>query len=184
VSGCPVVGGLWLGVGVEQQFTAERAASVLAFQLGAVGSGDFMELPAQSLEICEALATIQKHSYLPVRIPDLANTLVSEVNEWLHVARLLRGDAIELNWEDIYVQVHEGLVLSSDAFTVATADKLSVTVGELEIDLGYKMYHLEAARVDADDPEPRDGLTRLIPAGSDRGTVRWWGMTPPELESS
>lgn len=134
------------------------------------------------IDVCEALATIQRNTVLPVRVPDLTETTVDEMDEWFRVARLLRGDTLEFTWNRVAVELHEDAGLPEmavDAFAAATTSSLVVNVGGTEIDLGLQLAQLAAARVDPS--EVREGgsaSVHLIPAADNTGTIRWIGRQP------
>jgi hypothetical protein len=135
------------------------------------------------IRVCEALATIQLNTVLPLRVPDLTETTIDEAREWVRVARLLRGDILTITWNRVAVELHEGAKLpgtADDAFTVATKLPLVVRVAGVEVALGSQLAHLAAARIDpADLGHGRPTKVSLIPASDDTGTVRWIGLDSP-----
>lgn len=132
--------------------------------------------------ICEALAAIQRHTGARIRVPDLSKTPVSQADEWLRVRRLLNGDTVSLTWDRISVELQPDarLPAAQDAVTAAIPSRLTVTVGEVEVDLGVQLAHLAMARIDPadvdDNGEPRGSTVHMIPAGDNTGTLRWLGL--------
>ena len=134
------------------------------------------------IRVCEALAVIQRHTVLPIRIPDLTETSVTEAREWIRAARLLNGDTISLTWDRIAFDLHDDAELPSgvtDAVTVATTSALIAKVGDREVDLGLQVAQLAMARVDpsdlGDDGQPVSSSVHMVPAGDNTGTIRWLG---------
>lgn len=155
---------------------------------------DAMPVPHQLVEnlgpiirVCEDLATIQKHSMVPIRVPDLSETTVDEAHEWVQAARLLRGDTIRINWTSVAVTLHSkdvdipGGESASGAFTVATDAPLVIDVGGVTVQLGVKRMQLMAARISPDELDAgrvKDVHVTLVPAGDDTGTMTWAGDGP------
>lgn len=130
----------------------------------------------QIIAVCEALALIQQQTVLPVRVPDFTELGAEQANEWLRAARLLRGEAVELTWNRVGVELHEGAERPGavgDAFTIALPRTLAVQVGGVEIPLGQEITQLMKARVDEDSVRP--GHVDFVPAGDARGVSRWAG---------
>lgn len=152
---------------------------------------DLMPVPNQIIDnlgpilrVCEDLATIQKHSLAPIRVPDLTETTVDQAREWVQAARLLRGDAIKISWDKAAITLLATDVALPDgddaggAFTVATDSPLVIDVGGVAVDLGIQRTQLMAARISPDDLDEgrvKDVHVTLIPAGDDTGTLTWAG---------
>lgn len=132
-----------------------------------------IEIPNEIIQICEALATIQAESYAPIVIPDFTDTSKAQAYEWLEAARLLRGELIPFTWNHIDIVPNDGAEMARDAFMIATESPLVTTIGDVAINLGFKLVHLEAARVGEDQSEVPPGHVRLVPAASDKGSIRW-----------
>jgi hypothetical protein len=137
------------------------------------------------IRICDALATIQKNTLVPIRVPDLTETNVDEAREWMRVARLLNGDVLSMTWNRVAVELRENVELPDvveDAFTVATHMPLAVKVADADVDLGFQLAQLTAARIDEadlDNGRPKSSSVHFIPAGDNSGTVRWVGRPDP-----
>lgn len=129
------------------------------------------------IRVCEALALIQRHTVLPVRVPDLDQLKVEQAHEWLRVARLLRGEAVEQTWTRVGVELHPGTDRPGgvgDAFTIAVPRALSVEVGGVDIPLGQEITQLMKAKIDEGSLRP--GHVEFVPAGDARAVSRWAGQ--------
>jgi hypothetical protein len=46
------------------------------------------------IDLCEALTTIQQHTFVPIHVPDFTKTSRQQAATWIRAAKLLRGDAL------------------------------------------------------------------------------------------
>lgn len=122
--------------------------------------------------ISEALAEIQRHTHQQIRVP--ATITSDEAEEWLVVAALLRGETVDGTWSDMPVELHPEAALpgeTSDQFQVMVTIPLTVSVGDLELDLGRRQIVCKTARL---DPGSASGdRIRLVPGDDNSMTSRW-----------
>lgn len=138
------------------------------------------------LTICEALATIQEHTFLSIVVPDLTKALKSEAEEWVKIASLLRGEEVKFTWNEMKVTLNEGATLPAtaddDAFAVAVPLDLTANIGSLSVPLGVQLVHLPSARIHPDDVAKVGSSTvevRIVPARDvNSGTARWFERMP------
>ncbi|MGI8757551.1 MAG: hypothetical protein ACR2MB_17175 [Acidimicrobiales bacterium] len=101
--------------------------------------------------ICDALAEIQRHTPLPIRIPESISSEIA--TEWLIAAALLRGETVDGTWTDMPMTLEPGAALpdeTRDQFMVMVTVPLAVTVGDLEVALGRRQLVCKTARLDPD----------------------------------
>ncbi|MFI7492942.1 hypothetical protein ACIBXA_31670 [Micromonospora echinaurantiaca] len=95
----------------------------------------------------EALATIQQHTTVPIRVPDLSGAVSEEVNRWLFAARLLGGDEVSGTYPEgqcLWVGLDDEVDLPDDG-TVGIELPLTVSVGGQRVDLGTMVVWLSNA---------------------------------------
>ena len=139
------------------------------------------------VEICEALATIQRHTFVPVRVPDLTTVTTETALEWIRVARLLRGEALTGTWETLPATLDPGIeppAEGQEPFTAALPGPLTVTIAGTVIPLGEQIIQVHAARMDRSSlttgPEGQRNVT-LIPADDNTLTIRWQKPAPQNV---
>jgi hypothetical protein len=130
------------------------------------------------VEICEALATIQRHTFVAVRVPDFTTVRTDTALEWIRVARLLRGEVLKGAWETMPVTLRADVDLTEDQepFTVALPSALTVAISGTVIPLGEQIVQVRAARLDRDSltrsPDGQRNVT-LMPAADNTLTIQW-----------
>jgi hypothetical protein len=90
------------------------------------------------VEICEALATIQRHTFVPVRLPDFTTVRTETALEWIRVARLLRGEVLNGTWETMPVTLRPDTHFPTEdqePFSVPLPGPLTVTISGTVIPL-------------------------------------------------
>jgi hypothetical protein len=122
--------------------------------------------------ISEALAEIQRHTHQQIRVP--AKIASEEAEEWLVVAALLRGETVAGTWSDMPVELHPGAALpgeTSGQFQIMATIPLTVSVGDLKLELGRRQIVCKTARL---DPASGSGdRIRLVPGDDNSMTSRW-----------
>lgn len=135
----------------------------------AVGDPDDLR---ELVSISEALAEIQRHTHHQIRIPPKVSS--HEAEEWLVVATLLRGETVDGTWSDMPVELHPGAELpdvTSGQFQVMANIPLTVSVGDLDLELGGRQIICKTARL---DPGSVSGdRIRLVPGDDNTMTSRW-----------
>ncbi|HVL07331.1 MAG TPA: hypothetical protein VM388_15185 [Acidimicrobiales bacterium] len=113
---------------------------------------DEIEEPAEAdvvLHTVEALATIQEHTQVQVRVPDLTAITRREAGAIVRAARLLRGETLTGQWDVQRVRVDPTrLAAGEPAVTVMWDEPLTVRVGDVDIDLGVRRVQLLAVKID------------------------------------
>ena len=142
------------------------------------------------VEICEALATIQRHTFVPVRVPDFTTVTTETALEWIQVARLLRGEVLKRTWETMPVTLRPGIDFPAEEqepLAVALPNPLTVTISETVIPLGEQIIHVSAARLDRDSftigPDGQRNMT-LVPASDNTLTIQWKSANEKVLQMS
>lgn len=120
--------------------------------------GEAMQIPgdmldaaemALVLEVCQALATIQRHTLTPIRVPDLAESTTSDAREWVNAARLLDGETIKHTWNDATIGFDGDAVMPADLPELAELTyvcAMIVTINGRDIPLGEKLFRYASAR--------------------------------------
>jgi hypothetical protein len=131
------------------------------------------------VEICEALAAIQRHTFAPVRVPDFTAVTTETALEWIQIAQLLRGEVLKGTWEAMPVTLRPGIDFPTEdqePFSVALPSPLAVTISGTVIPLGEQIIHVRAARLDRGSfTKGSDGQRNvtLVPASDNTLTVQW-----------
>lgn len=135
------------------------------------GFGDADELHDLRI-ICSALAEIQRHTHLPIRVPEVVSN--DDANDWLLAAKLLRGEEARGTWTEMPLGLEPGATLpgaTSGQFQVVVAVPLTVVVDGLEVHLGRRQIHCLTAQVDPASVTAES--VRLVP-GDDNAMVQRW----------
>ncbi|MFI9643738.1 hypothetical protein ACIG87_27400 [Micromonospora sp. NPDC051925] len=104
------------------------------------------ELDALTMAV-EALATIQRHTSVPIHVPDLSGAFSGEVNRWLFAARLLGDEEVSSKYPEgqcLWVGLGEEVDVPDDG-TVGIELPLMVPVGGQRVELGTMVVWLSNA---------------------------------------
>lgn len=136
---------------------------------------DFAEIE-RIIKVCRALAVIQQHTLLSIRIPDLAATSGREAVEWIYAARLLSGEPLTGTWNTTRICLHPDVrpENNEEPRQVLERKPLVVVIGGLTVPLGEIITLLPRARLDGEvqiHGDHHDAL--LVPAGDNTFTTHW-----------
>jgi hypothetical protein len=130
------------------------------------------------VQVVEALAVIQDHTPIQVRVPDLQEVTESEAAEWIRAAQLLGGETIGAEWEGFSAEIpaeRASLLAPSDAGSTFAIEKpFIITIGGTAIELGRIQQILESCSVELQDRSVDSDhvRVRLAPFGSKAAHVR------------
>lgn len=96
----------------------------------------------------EALAKLQEHTGEIVRVPDLTNTTVSDVQAWRRAAKILDGEEVAGRYPDGHaLGIEVAAKVESIPGLVAVEVPLDVAIGEHTIDFGPVQMLIENATI-------------------------------------
>jgi hypothetical protein len=133
--------------------------------------------------VVDALAVIQKHTAVLLRIPDMTETEIEDANHWLYVVRLLSRETVETTWSDLTVTgsaITFDQLRDSSPQTLRLVKPLKIEWGGTEIDLGYEEVIMQSAGLEPNSRRPGDGeeyTLRIVPVGSKVVRCRYLGTT-------
>lgn len=122
--------------------------------------------------ICEALAQIQQHTHLTIKVPEVVSP--GEATDWLAAAALLGGETVEGTWTEMPMTLNPGAAIDGenpDQFMVMVVLPLVVTIGGIEVGLGRRQLVCKTARLDPASIGP--DRVRLVPGDDNTLTSRW-----------
>lgn len=128
------------------------------------------------LDLVEALATVQDHTAVQIRVPDLSEFPIMDCRRILRAAQLLAGEPVTVSWTKQRVHLNPGTEPPSEnPFTALFFESLSVTLDGQSIPLGYQQVHLPAARADLESLSKHDDHkdVNLVPAGDAPAVIRY-----------
>jgi len=128
------------------------------------------------VDVFDALATIQDYTQIQIRTPDLTTTPTRTSKHWIRAAKLLRGERLVQSWSKVTAQLHPGAeerVADFELAALAIQQRLTVKVGETEIELGIVMCHMPMARLSCiwSDLETHEVSATYVPADSSEMTL-------------
>jgi hypothetical protein len=131
-------------------------------------------------DLVEALAVIQDHTSVQIRVPDFQEVTFGSMRRILRAAGLLRGDVISVPWQPFVAHINAGVTISTLPMTMLLYSELKLSVGAVEISLGYEQAHLPAARMDIDSVIEHEGHqdVRIVPVGDIEAVVRYQPRIP------
>ena len=133
------------------------------------------------VDIVEALADLQDHTTAQLLIPDMAKLTHAEARRILHVAELTRGAAISAPWEGLAVHLRpDARPPSQDIFSGLLYQELRMSVGAIEVRLGYQQVYLPAARAEPGSLTRHDDHhdIRIVPVGGTQAVIRYSEAIP------
>ncbi|MFY1621341.1 hypothetical protein, partial [Micromonospora sp. WMMD736] len=99
------------------------------------------------LRYARALMAIQPYVSVELRMPDLADEDIRDINGVLRAARLVSGEAVTISWERLPFTFHEGVEVPAGPHAVAFQYMLRASVGDRAHDLGWVSATAQAAEV-------------------------------------
>lgn len=135
------------------------------------------------LIVCYALADIQRHTAIQIRLPDLCEVTGDEASTWVRAARLLRGDVLTTRWNDMWVTLEPDATLpetGTEMSLLVVTVPLVVQVGGVMVDLGLQKQTFATVRIDPES-STHSGAFRLLPGTDDTTTAEWF---PGEAEAA
>jgi hypothetical protein len=130
-------------------------------------------------QVLGALATIQEHTNVEIRTPDLTATHIETTREWLRAAALLRGQQIEATWTTpLVIQIPGGgsdlVTIDFEVSTLVLEEPLIVEIGEVQVPLGAKLTQIPGARLVEAHSDIDDHVVTVTyePSDSDIVTIR------------
>lgn len=133
------------------------------------------------VDIVEALADLQDHTTAQLLIPDMAKLTHGEARRILHVAELTRGAAISAPWEGLDVHLRpDARPPSQDIFSGLLYQELRMSVGAIEVRLGYQQVYLPAASAEPGSLTRHDDHhdIRIVPVGGTQAVIRYSEAIP------
>lgn len=130
------------------------------------------------LHVVEALAVIQDHTPIQIRVPDLQQVTESEGAEWMNAAQLLRGETLTVEWEGLSAEIPaervNNFATPGSGSTFAIEGPFTITIAGTMIELGRKQTVLESCSVELHDRSAESDHVRvsLVPFGSKAAHVR------------
>lgn len=127
-------------------------------------------------DVVESLATIQEHTTVQVRVPDLTQLTKRAAGEWAAAARLVRGETVTVNWSTLKVHLQPGVrVDEGHPIQVAYRDRLRVQIADQKVALGLREVYLPAAQPGRQEQHDDHADVIFVPFGSDLATLRYLG---------
>lgn len=137
------------------------------------------------LEYLRALVTIQQHADVEILIPDGDATTSQELFETIRTARLLRGESLRGQWEQITIPIHgEPPAIDPDCYQqMSMRTPLQATIGEHTVHLGMVRYEFAGAAIIGHSTDSNGAHTVAVAADPDNKQVvaTWEGEStlPP-----
>jgi len=127
--------------------------------------------------ILDALATIQDHTHVEIRTPDLTTTSINAAREWLRAAKLLRGEQVRAQWAGpLNVRAHsmnENYLADFEPQPITLRLPHRVAIDAAELDLGRIIMQTSAAQIISiySDVSTRQITATYEPANSEHATI-------------
>jgi hypothetical protein len=93
----------------------------------------------------------------------------------LWTADLLRGEAMSVSWEPFTAHVRPGTLTSDLPMTMLLYHELNISIGSIDVNLGYLQVHLPAARMDISSTTEHENHRdmRIVPVGGTEAVARY-----------
>jgi hypothetical protein len=100
------------------------------------------------ISICENLSSIQQHVLERILFPDLCRHTWEDIEGWDRAATLLRGEQIDVTWDEIPLHLHPAHTMPPVVQTGALTSPLTVRIGDKSYELGTMIVQMATIRVD------------------------------------
>jgi len=127
--------------------------------------------------LLEALAAIQRHTYDRVTVPDVDTMPQEELDEILHIGRLLNGEQIEATWSEVPLTVGstDRLPWGGEEFVLAGIFPMTLRLNGGDVTLNMRRRVLYCSARLAEPTEPSSVLAgdtlRLVPGSTARAII-------------
>lgn len=100
------------------------------------------------ISICESLSSIQQHVLERILFPDLSRHTWKDIEGWDRAATLLRGEQIDVTWDEMPLHLHSAHTMPPVVQTGALTSPLTVLIGDKSYELGTMIVQMATVRVD------------------------------------